>query len=744
MRMDNFLRQLRVSALGVAVTLLTPASLWSAPLEPNSQSHDNAAQIAPGALPTVKPFPTAYKGSMADRNGDRLSDGLSARLATMKPDAKLDVIVTFNSPAAHAAGRNAIGNIQITREFGRIDGFAATMTVAQARAMAAAAGVFRVEEDATVTATLLAARADYGVERIRSETMLDTGTAVSGANVPVCIVDTGVNPQHEQIFNEAIGQTKVVGFKDFIGDADGVIHTDPYDDQGHGTSVANIAAGDGAGPSTLAAPLRGVAPGAPVLAAKVLNYLGSGPNSGVILGVEWCAGQPGVRVINLSLTAGSSSDGQDALSLVVNNIVRSGITVVVAAGNSGAQLGTIGSPAAASGAITVGASTDYTPTAYDPWYIGGPYTASFSSRGPTVDGRAKPDIMAPGVSLAAAYVENIWTGPWPCWEPCYVVISGTSMAAPFVAGTVALMHEAADAVGPGLSPNQIREILYRTAHDRFPGLGKDIETGFGLIDVYAAVNAARGRNDVAPITFPADMSARASVPDNSEIWIDIDTLEADKPLAVTFTIDGEAARFGWSPDLDAELYTVNGDGSLTLVSTSGCPAGPECGNQGRQETLGAPAPLAGTYRMRVFGFDGRPNRGKGGSFTMEISNGSTRAGDPLVSNQTETPPPALAAHATGDLNAIADATTGLAAVKLDGSGSVGQIASYAWTVAGATIPDGMFTSVDLPVGTHAVTLTVADGGSGTSTQVLNILVSAENGGGGGGGGGPPPGRGKNK
>jgi serine protease AprX len=746
MRTELSLRRLRVTALGagVAIALLSPATLWSAPLDPNSQTPagTNAAQTAPGALPTVKPFPAAYKGSMADRNGDRLSDGLAARLAGMEPNAKLDVIVTFNSPAARTAGRNVTGNIQITREFSRIDGFAATMTAAQARAMAAAAGVFRVEEDATATATLLAARADYGVERIRAETLMDTGTAVSGANVPVCIVDTGVNPRHEQMFNETLGLTKVVGFKDFIGDAGGVIHIDPYDDQGHGTSVANIAAGDGTGPSTLAAPMRGVAPGAPVLSAKVLNYLGSGPDSGVILGVEWCANQPSVRIINLSLTLGSSSDGQDALSLVVNNIVRSGITVVIAAGNSGAELGTIGSPAAASGAITVGASTDYTPTPYDPWYIGGPYTASFSSRGPTADGRAKPDIMAPEVSLTTAFVENIWTGPWPCWEPCYVVISGTSMAAPFVAGTVALMQEAADTVDPALSPNQIREFLYQTAQDRFPGLGKDLETGFGLIDVYAAVNAARGHNAVTPMAFPADMSARASVPDNSEIWIDIDTLESDKPLAVTFVIDGKAGRMGWSPDLDAELYAVNGDGSLALVSASGCPAGPECGSQGRQETLGAPAPLAGTYRMRVFGFEGRPNRGKGGSFTMEISNGRTRAGDPLVSNQTDVPPAALEAHATGDLNTVADAATGTAIVSLDGSGSIGQITAYSWTVTGAAIPDGMFSSVELPIGTHTVTLTVDDGLGGTNATSMAITVcNIECGG--GGGGGPPPGKGRN-
>jgi serine protease AprX len=477
------------------------------------------------------------------------------------------------------------------------------------------------------------------------------------------------------------GKSRVVAFRDFVGDADGIIRTDAYDNQGHGTNVANIAAGDGTGPSTFAAPLRGVAPAAAILAAKVLNHYGNGPTSGVILGVEWCASQPGVRIINLSLGSSTSSDGQDALSLVVNDVARSGITVVVAAGNAGAEPYTIGSPGAASGAITVGASSDHTPTPYDPSYVGGPYTAAFSGRGPTADGRAKPDIMAPGISIAGAFVENALAGISPCPAPCYVIITGTSMAAPFVAGTVALMHEAADTAGPSLTPDTVREILYRTARDRFPGLGKDHETGFGLIDAYAAVNAARGRNDGAPTLFPAVMSGRSSVPDDSEVWIDVDTLEPDKPLAVTLTLDGETGKFGWKPDLDAELYVVNGDGSLGLVGESTCAAGAECGLKGRQETLKAPAPLAGTYRLRVYGYDGRPNRGLGGAFTMEVSNGRTRAGDPLVSDQTDTPAPALAAHATGDLSVIADPVAGTAAVSLDGSGSVGSIAAYAWTVA---------------------------------------------------------------
>ncbi len=107
--------------------------------------------------------------------------------------------------------------------------------------MAGAAGVFRVEEDATATVFLEAARSDFGVERV----WIDTG--FTGAGIDICVVDSGVEATHEQFVDEATNANKVVAFKDFVGDVYGVFQTESYDDVGHGTHVAATVAGDGTG-----------------------------------------------------------------------------------------------------------------------------------------------------------------------------------------------------------------------------------------------------------------------------------------------------------------------------------------------------------------------------------------------------------------------------------------------------------------------------------------------------------------
>lgn len=696
---------------------------------------------AGAGLPVIGPARGRAVGSMADGDRNGLSDGLEARLAALRPQDRVEVIATFTRPGAAAAARAAVGNFALKHEFTRISAFAATMTAAQARALAAAPGVFRVEEDAAAYATLEAARRDFGVERLYAEGLAGTGAPATGAGVAVCVVDSGVNPNHEQFIDETIGLTKVAGFIDLIGDINGVIQTTPYDDNGHGTNVSNIAAGDGTGPSAFAARLRGAAPGSPLYVAKVLDFLGSGTDSGVMQGVEWCADQFGVGVVNLSLGIGTNSDGQDALSQLVNAVVAEGILVVAAAGNSGALSGTIGSPAAAARAITVGAAAEWSADPnLDSWFSGGVYTAAFSSRGPTKDGRIKPDILAPGVSIAGAYVPNIFTGPFPCFDPCYAVASGTSMASPFVAGTVALMLQG----GAGtLAPDDVRRLLYTTAQDRFPGAGKDMETGFGLLDAYAAVNAARGLAFAEPTVFPDDMSGREFVPDNGEVLIPVQVLDPSKPLAITLTLDGKAGRFGWSPDLDAELLDAAGNPLLfpglppeldirMPGSISTCPAGEECGSVGRQETLYAIPPLAAEYLVRVYAFADRPNNGAGGGFAFEISNGWTDAGGPASAPQGD-----LVAEAGSSQTVPDDDGDGFATLSLDGSNSTGVIAGYAWSAdaAAAAIPDGMFSEVTLPLGTHAVTLTVTDGLGGSSVDTVQVTVGATPKKGGGGGGG---------
>lgn len=625
--MKSFRRNLLTSVVLLSFCLLLGASRSNTLFAASLATEEGIARAkGPSALPTAAQSKAA-PFLLADRDENGLSDALQALLAKAPPTTPVDVVVTFSVPASAASAQRAVGPFQLKREFRIIHGFAATLTAAQVSALARVPGVFRVEEDFKVSAMLNAANADFGTARAR------TFFAVSGSNIGVCVVDTGIDPGHEQL--DAAG--KVVDFYDAVNG-----RTAAYDDHGHGTHVAAIAAGDGIGGAS-AASFRGVAPEASIYAAKVLDAAGSGYESDVIAGVDWCADParssvgPGVRIISLSLGSDASSDGNDALSQAVNNAVSAGKVTVVAAGNSGADPQTIGSPAAAAQAITVGAAAEWSAAAAAANHSDGVFLAWFSSRGPTVDNRAKPDIVAPGVSVTSAQ-KGTTSG--------YVTWSGTSMATPFVSGTVALALQS----NLSLVPSQVKTMLMSTAQDRGPA-GGDNDWGAGLLDGYALVAEARNAVD-DPTLFPSYQRIAGSVADNG-VWtwsFEVPEGALHVPIGITLAIEGKPeCSFGfldlclayeWSPDLDAELVAPGG---VTPLVESTCPADEECGGMGRQETLHVMPPIAGTYTVRVYPFAGDPNNGKGGSFALDVSTGplGTSGG-----GSTE-PPPAI--H-VGDLD----------------------------------------------------------------------------------------------
>jgi serine protease AprX len=325
-----------------------------------------------------------------------------------REDAHEIVVATDGSltlPRIHRAA----GPFAISRVLGLVDGFAARLTAGQIRRLASMTGVVRIDHDAKVTITMDAARSDYGVDAARA------GSGLTGSGVNVCVLDTGVDPTHEQL------DSKSIVWSDFIAGA-----ATPYDDHGHGTHVASIAVGDGVG-GAQASRFGGVAPAAGLWAGKVLDEQGSGDESGIVAGIEWCAAAPEVDVISMSLGTALPSDGSDVLSLAVNAAVADGKVVVAAAGNSGDAPDTIASPGAAADAITVGAASEWSAATGAANHSDGIYLAYFSSRGgDTFAGDMKPDIVAPGVTIKAANA-NTGTG--------YIVHSGTSMATPFAAGS---------------------------------------------------------------------------------------------------------------------------------------------------------------------------------------------------------------------------------------------------------------------------------------------------------------------
>ena len=558
-----------------------------------------ACSISAAPLPeSSRPVPgpdAARLAPLMDRDRDRVSDGLQATIRAARSGELFRVIVTYSGAGNAAAARQAVGFFVLHHEFKIIKGFAATLTTGQIRALAQQPGVFRIEEDFPVSTKLDAARPDFGTDAAR------TSFGVSGAGIKGCIVDTGVDPNHEQL------NSLPIPFFDAINGG-----TLAYDDHGHGTHVASIAFGDGTGGSG-ADKYRGVAPGVAIHAAKVLDQDGSGLESQVIAGIDWCVAQ-GAHIISMSLGSAAPSDGSDALSQAANAAVANGSVVVAAAGNSGDDVGTVGSPGAAAQVITVAACAEWSAPAGSPNHSDGIYLAPFSSRGPTLDNRIKPDICAPGHSITAAKAGTV-SG--------YVGYSGTSMATPFVAGTIALALQAR-----AMTPAEVRQNLESTAQDRGPA-GKDNDWGAGLIDGYAFVASAKGVSGYQPTAFPAYQRVSASVA-NHGLWsyaFPIAQADLGVPIGAAITINGQAKctleLFGlcfsaqWDPDLEARLIDPNG----LLLAESTCLADDDCGVMGRQETLHAMPTVAGNYTIQVYPAEDSGNLGKGGSFFLDLSTG---------------------------------------------------------------------------------------------------------------------------
>jgi len=717
-------------ALIVVSTVSTPAAAETPFGTGRPDGPPGAAVPKADLLVPPKPVvaPAATGSVLTDRNGNRVADGLEARLSAASAAERLDVVVGFASAADAAAARRRLGAIQLREEFDLIPGFSATMTVGQVRALTQMPGVLRVEEVAPVVAFMETARRDFGIDRVQSTAV--GGLGYTGADIGICIVDTGIFGGHEQFLDPITGTSKVVGFQDFVGTS-----TTAYDDNGHGTHVASIAAGDGTGTDNFAPTYRGVAPGARLYGAKVLDANGSGSSDDVIAGIDWCAGQQGVDIISLSLGIAGSSDGTDLVSQAVNAAVANGKVVVVAAGNDGAAPKTIGSPGAAALAITVGAAAEWSHSTLPDGESDGIYLAPFSSRGPTADGRVKPDIAAPGHSIIAGYIDPSGTGLYGCTNDCYAALSGTSMATPFVAGTVALMLEAASPFSP--TPADIRAILAATAQDRGAPAAdgsavKDNDWGYGLLDGYAAVAHAGAAVDKTPTAFPSHFYGTGSVSGTAATVIPIQVAPApdgtSAPLAVAVTILSGAPKlfcdiflgcsYEWRPDYDVHFRAP--DGSEVAVGTCmlGAYYGQQCDNYGRQETVFVETPVPGTYTLEVYKGTTDSNNGQ---FSYEVSRGPVVAGLPLANL------PPIADAGPDQTKTVASGQS--ASVTLHGENSSdpdGSIKFWTWKENGATIASSPTPTVSFAAGTHTITLTVTDDLGATATDTVVITVKSCN------------------
>ena len=233
----------------------------------------------------------------------------------------------------------------------------------------------------------------------------------------------------------------------------------------------------------------GIAPGADIFAVKVFDHTGAGvPSSIIMQGVD-AAITEGVDVISMSLGGGVGAPGVDPSDLLIDAATEAGITVVVSAGNEGPAPLKVGSPGTAKTAITVGAAQDpfhermYGDIAYGPsvgygWYYyphDEYFIADFSSRGPTSDGRNKPDVVATGS----------WTffGLTPAHFPYTITLAGgTSFSCPQVAGEAVLLTAYIKNNGLDLGPSDIKKAIMEGA---IPLEGYEgFEQGSGYINCY--------------------------------------------------------------------------------------------------------------------------------------------------------------------------------------------------------------------------------------------------------------------
>ena len=376
-----------------------------------------------------------------------MSDSFLARAADTAAHQPIQVIVQYASVATMEAFNSSPAaaevSVSLGRRFGLIPAQAVTATPEALLKLEQNPAVVRIWEDRPVYVTL-----DVSVPHIHAPHLW--GLGFDGTGIKVAIIDTGIDPEHPD-FGDRIVETH-----DFTGTKPGAV-----DGHGHGTHVASTIAGSG---EASGGRFIGVAPQAHLLIAKVLDDNGSGMTSDVMAGVDWAV-QTGAQVLNLSLGSNGPCDGSDPLSAICDEAVNQGVVVCVASGNAGPGASTVGSPGCARNVITIGATNDTD------------QVTTFSSRGPTSDGRIKPDVCFPGFNIIAARAKGTSMGT--ALDGYYTSASGTSMATPHAAGVAAQLLEAF----PTITPAEIKQRMMATALN----LGVDANTqGAGRGDAKAA------------------------------------------------------------------------------------------------------------------------------------------------------------------------------------------------------------------------------------------------------------------
>ncbi|HEV7798356.1 MAG TPA: S8 family serine peptidase [Pyrinomonadaceae bacterium] len=452
-----------------------------------------------------------------------------------------------------------------------------TLTLASEPEVRAATGVTRASRDMEIT----------GANR---------GLPVTGKNVTVAVLDTGIDGTHGDLSSRvskniklADTQSASVGFR-YPTNSESLPNTDQL--YGHGTFVAGVIGGNG---SQSGGKFSGVAPGARLVGLSAgdlsLFYVLEGFDYLLANGRDL-----GVRIVNCSFSANTLYDVNDPINIASKMVTEAGINVVFSAGNAGAGAHTLNPYAAAPWVVSVGATDTQG------------RLAPFSSRGDFGNPLLHPSLVAPGVgivSLRGSGIPSVTGAEGLAGTdarrlsatelPYYTTANGTSFSAPQVAGAIALMLE----VNPGLTPAQVKDILQRTATPLPPYYA--YEVGTGMLNVHAAVLEAefpsrrigtwRGtvdRNQVefaanAPIQFSGTVQPGGSV---------------EQTLAIPDGTVAASVQISWGP-----LGSSNDLGltvsSPTLIAPAKSDAANSSGLNGQREIVSLTTPAPGSYRVSV-------------------------------------------------------------------------------------------------------------------------------------------------
>ena len=495
--------------------------------------------VTAGSPPFNEDSPTDeewWMDTSMDLDGDFVHDAIWIAAQNNQHDyldenGRISVIVDFDHTPTEDDEKMLSSEVDFELEFRYwlIDSIAGTVELERIHDLVDLPGVVFVELDGILGIQMEDVVPAHGVDLVWQD------TGYTGEGVTMAIIDTGIDGNHTALDDldddNTTNDPKIVAFYDAINNPGATNGTEifPYDDNGHGTHCAGITAGTGAPDYRHI----GVAPRANLVGVKVLDGGGSGSFAAVMAGMEWTVEKRhefNIRAASMSLGALTgaiewTSSEEESVNRMANEMMRAGVTLFIAAGNSGGTA-TIGTPGSAEDVITVGSLDKNTAIAV------------YSSQGPTEEGRVKPNVAFVGSSVNAPDA-NTGDG--------YVALSGTSMATPGAAGVAVLMYQA----NPDLSPFDIRNIMqetatYRECHymlanepcaeDAIPKNRQNNVYGHGHVNAQPAVEEAANYNYELSLTLNVTLASDYGI--DNRVWI-------SPGDSISYNLEGGIQRVQW-------------------------------------------------------------------------------------------------------------------------------------------------------------------------------------------------------